>query len=67
MSDVKYPEVTVELIGTSSHAMSIMGLTKRALVRAGVNAEEIKKYIDEATSGDYDNVIQTTMRWVNVE
>jgi hypothetical protein len=26
---------------------------------------EIEEYIAEATSGDYDHLLQTTMRWVD--
>jgi hypothetical protein len=43
-----------------------MGTVSAALRRAGVSSEEIQQYIEESTSGDYDHLLQTAMRWVNV-
>jgi hypothetical protein len=40
---------------------------QRALRRARVPQEEIKQFQLEATSGDYDNLLQTCMRWVDVD
>lgn len=64
--NVRHPEVTVNLIGNNGNAFVIMGMVRRALKLAGVEPEEIEAYTQEATSGDYDNLLQTTMRWVNV-
>ena len=66
MPDVKYPQVTVQLIGTDGNAFSIMGLVNRAMYRAGLTAEQVTEYMDEATAGDYDHLLQTTMRYVDV-
>lgn len=63
---VKYPEVEVEISGIDGNAFSIMGATTKALRRAGVPKEEQDQYFQEATSGDYDNVISTTMKWVSI-
>ena len=65
-NDVKYPEVTVRLVGEDGNAYAIMGAVSAALKRAGVPAEEIKEYTTESMSGDYDTLLQTAMRWVNV-
>lgn len=65
--DVRHPEVTVELVGQDGNAFAILGRVQRELRRAGVPEPEVKEYIDEATSGDYDHLLQTTMRWVTVE
>jgi hypothetical protein len=43
-----------------------MGTVQKALRRAGVSKEEQDQYFEEATSGDYDNVISTTMKWVSI-
>lgn len=64
--DVKYPKVEVRLSGEDGNAFFIIGRTSAALRRAGVSQEEITAYREEAESGDYDNVLQTTMRWVSV-
>lgn len=67
MSDPKYPQVTVQLTGIDSNAGSIMGAVTRGLRRHGVSAEEQDEFRKEAMSGDYNNVIATAMKWVDVE
>lgn len=67
MSEPKYPDVKVELSGHNGNAFYIIGRVSGALKRAGVPADEVKAFFDEATRGDYDNVLQTCMRWVDVE
>ena len=64
---VRHPEVEVELSGQDGNAFVIMGAVRRAMRRAGVPAEELDEYTTEATSGDYDNLLAVTMRWVTVE
>ena len=64
MSDPRYPDCTVQLSGEDGNAFFIIGRTTKALRRAGAPKEDIDAYIAEATSGDYDHVLQTTMRWV---
>ena len=65
--DVKYPNVTVQLTGENGNAFNIIGLVQQALRRAKVPAEEIAEFRKEAMSGDYDNVLVTAMRWVDVQ
>lgn len=64
--DIKYPDVTVPLSGQDGNAFAILGRTQRALRNAGVDEAEIDAYFTEATNGDYDHLLQTTMRWVDV-
>jgi len=64
MSDPRYPDCKVQLSGEDGNAFFIIGRTSKALRRAGAPKEDIDAYIAEATSGDYDHVLQTTMRWV---
>lgn len=61
-----YPEVSVELSGQDGNAFMIIGRVQRALRNAGVDKEDITRYVNEATSGDYDNVIRTTAQWVEI-
>ena len=63
----KYPDVVVELTSIDGNAFSIMGATQRAMKRAGIPKEECDLYFKEATSGDYDHLISTTLKWVSVE
>ena len=64
--DPFFPEVEVQLSGEDGNAFFIIGRTRQALRRAGVDSKEIERFGEEAMSGDYDNVIQTVMRWVEV-
>jgi ribosomal protein S9 len=62
----KYPDVTVQLSGGSGNAGAIVGAVARALQKAGVPEAERDEFRREAYSGNYDNVIQTAMKWVDV-
>jgi hypothetical protein len=64
---LKYPDVKVTLIGEDGNAFAVMGAVTKALRRAGAPQEDIDKYKEEAMSGDYDNLLRVTMRWVDVE
>ncbi len=66
-SDVKYPHITVTLLNEDGNAFAVLGRVGAALRAAGVSREERDAYLDEAKSGDYDHLLQTTMRWVNVQ
>lgn len=63
---VKYPEIEVELIGRDGNAFAILGAVQKELKRAKVPQEEITNFLDEATSGDYDHLLQTVISWVMV-
>ena len=62
---IKYPHVKVRLSGEDGNAFAILGRVARELRHAGVALEERKKFQAEATATDYNNVLQTVMRWVN--
>jgi hypothetical protein len=66
MPTPKYPTVVVHLIGADGNAFNVMGLVARALREAGVSQKEVARYIKESTSGDYNNLLMTAMRWVDV-
>jgi len=59
--------VEVELVGHDGNAFAIMGKVQRALKDAGANANELKQYLDESMSGDYDHLLRTAMKWVIVK
>ncbi len=66
--EVKYPEVkTVKLVGEDGNAFAILGRVMRAMKLAGLPKEVQDAYFAEATSGDYDHLLQTTMKWVKVK
>jgi ribosomal protein S9 len=59
-------DITVELVGHDGNAFSIMGAVTKAMRRAGVSREEQDQYFKEATAGDYNQLLATTMEWVEV-
>jgi hypothetical protein len=63
---MKYPEIQVQLTGSDGNAFAILGAVTRELKRARVPKDEIDAYVEEATAGSYDELLATTMRWVNV-
>lgn len=63
----KYPDVAVSFTGENGNAMNLIGIVQRALRRAGVSQAERDAFFADATSGDYDHVLQTCMRWVEVD
>jgi hypothetical protein len=65
--DIKCPEVKVQLIGQDGNAFAILGAVTKAMRRAKVDQSIIDQYKEEATSGDYNHLLQTTMRFVDVE
>ena len=65
--DIKYPDITVNLSAQDGNAFIVIGAVRKALRHEGISNEEIEDFTTEATSGDYDHVIQTCMAWVNVE
>lgn len=67
VNEVRYPEVQVVLSGNDGNAANIIGLVSTALRRkARVDDTVIAEFRREATSGDYDHVIATALRWVDV-
>jgi hypothetical protein len=62
----RYPAVTVQLTGRDGNAFYILGTVQAALRTAGAQPAEVAAYMAEATSGDYNQLLATTMRWVDV-
>jgi hypothetical protein len=63
----RYPDIYVQLTGEDGNAFAILGRTTRALRQAGLAQDEIDQYYAQATSGNYDHLLQTTMRWVDCD
>lgn len=66
MANVKFPEITVQLIGQDGNAFMILGLVTKALKQADVDPALVEQFQAEAMSGDYDNLLATVQQWVNV-
>ena len=65
-TEIKYPEIEVQLTGNDGNAFAIMGAVRKALKQAKVSAEEIAEYTKQSTSGDYNNLLRVAMAWVTV-
>ena len=59
-------DVKVQLSGEDGNAFAILGKVQKALKAAG-RPDLARKYFAEATTGDYDHLLQTTMKYVKVE
>lgn len=62
----RFPNVEVELLGQNGNAFFILGAVQKELKRGGATPEQVKEFMDDATSGDYDHLLQTVMSWVEV-
>lgn len=65
--EVKYPDVSVKLVGEDGNIFSIIGRISKALRRAGHSdvVEEFQKEITSSSS--YDEALGVAMKWVEVE
>jgi hypothetical protein len=63
----KFPEVSVKLVGEDGNAFAILGRVQKAMRRAGVEKSDIDAYLKEATSGDYNHLLVTTMNTVSCD
>jgi len=64
--DPRYPNIAVQLPGQDGNAFALIGKIARALRGAGIAADEVKEFRTECMSGDYDQVLQICMKWVDV-
>ena len=55
---------TLVLVGRDGNAFAILGAAMRVAKANNMDWEQIKK---EATSGDYDNLLQTMCKYFDVE
>jgi len=62
----KFPHIKVTLFGTDGNHFAIMGVVIKEMKRSGVSASVINDFRAEATAGDYDHLLQTCMRYVDV-
>lgn len=63
---IKYPNIKVRLTGEDGNSFAVLGKVNRALAAAGIGKTERDIFMKEATSGDYDDLLCTAMRWVDV-
>lgn len=59
----KTPQITVRLTEQNDNVFAILGRFRDAARRAGLPEDEIERFVEEATSGDYNHLLQVAMRW----
>jgi hypothetical protein len=66
MSEVKYPEITVKLIGENGNAFNLIGITANA-IKAKEGRDAANSFASEAMEqGSYDELLAFMKRTVNV-
>lgn len=66
MTAPRYPGIRVRLTGRDGNAFAILAAVRAAMRRALIDEAECRAFFVEATAGDYDHLLATAMRWVNV-
>jgi len=64
---VKYSEINLKLTETNGNAFAILGKLQAVLGKHKVPQNEIDTIVEDATSGDYNHLLQVVMQTVNVE
>jgi len=66
MNEPKFPHIEVQLTGTDGNAISVMGAVAREMKRDPEAKLLVNDFMEEAMSGDYDHLLQTCTKWVEV-
>lgn len=61
------PTSSDDLLSLDGNAFVIIGAVQRTLRRAGASAEFCKAFVAEATSGEYDHLLQTSIAYLDAE
>lgn len=59
-------DAVVQLVGEDGNAFAILGRVRRAILKSD-RPELAAEFMREATSGDYDHLLQTCMRYATIE
>jgi len=65
MERIERPEL--RLVGEDGNAFAILGRAGRVARQARWSQEEIDAYINEATAGDYDHLLRTTVEYFDCD
>lgn len=64
-ASMKRPQMSWEEFSSDGNAFAIIAKVRRALIKADMTDEAIN-FVDDATRGDYNNVLQTAMRYIDI-
>jgi len=59
--------LTVKLVGEDGNAFVILGKCNTAMRKAKIDQVTIENFTKEATSGDYDHLLQTCIKYFDIE
>jgi len=62
---MKKPKLAI--LDSDGNAFAILAKAKKAALKAGWNRHQIRAFMDKAKSGDYNNLLQTCMKYFDVE
>jgi hypothetical protein len=65
MAAIRHPEIRVTL-DAAGNDFRIVGHVSKAMRRAGISADEIERFCDEAMSGDDRELLRICGRWVTL-
>ena len=65
--EIKYPQITIKLVGEDGNAFAILAREDAASRKANISKEIRELFKKEATSKDYNHLLQVVMQWVNAE
>lgn len=65
MEPIRRP--VIKLTGQDGNAFNILGIMRKGLRDEGVSEERISEIMEEAKSGDYDHLLQTVMKYCEVQ
>lgn len=65
----KYPKISIQvnLLGPGGNACAILGAVERGLQAMGCDSIEREQFSGEATSGDYEHLLETCREWVTFD
>jgi hypothetical protein len=66
MSEPKFPHIQVQLTGENGNAFVLLGKVAQGLRRSGIAEETINEFTEEAKAGNYDHLLRTHRKWVDV-
>ncbi|MCV3425442.1 hypothetical protein L8W59_05390 [Campylobacter lari] len=61
---IKYPNIKVKLIGEDGNAFSILARVDSALKKAKIDKDIRDEFFKEATSKDYNHLLNVVSSWV---
>ena len=62
-----HPEISIPMVGEDGNAFAILARIRRIMRRANLPESEWDAFHEEATSGDYCNLLRTVVLWFSVD